>query len=308
MTVFKNTIWLALFIALGLAAPETALSKNLTPITSLQPPPWPLPPLNRQEREARLKFVMDTQNYQVSKARAPMTGPECQNLLKTLKDPTAIHILDPDVIAQSRDDAKVPDNLIRRCPTVEFDRVWYSWKEGPLDGGVDPVFDVLPLDQKDKVADYYARKTGPIEFYDVSRFFSGKKTWGTFTEAGELVCNSQDDKACIGKEGYRLSSGIVVGPVVDAETCSQHLFSKVKTNGRMFVNTAYPYAFRELPTFYAYAEIDKALYRLGLSTVYPVGDLYRLLHGAGTTLIAEPANVQKGGLCMFETKPQKKGD
>jgi hypothetical protein len=117
-----------------------------------------------------------------------MTEQFCHDLLGKLKDPSAVHILEPTIVVQSRNDPHVPDNLIEHCSSkVGIDRVWYTYKKGPLmQGGdtVEPTFAALSLDQKDKAADYYGRKNGPIEFYDVSRFFNGKKTWGTFTEAG----------------------------------------------------------------------------------------------------------------------------
>jgi hypothetical protein len=287
-------------------------SKRPTKISDLQPPPWPLPPLNYFERQARLHFVMDTQNYSVAKARAPMKESDCQALLRKLKDPAAVHILEPTAVVQSPDEPKVPDNLIEHCSSkVAIDRIWYSDKKGPLmEGGdtVDPTFAVLSLDQKDKVADYVIRKIGPIEFYDVSRFFNGKKTWGTFAEAGVGVCNSTEDAYCkSGDEGYFLSNASVVGPVIDAESCAIHLLPRVKAGARFRVNTSLPYAFRETPDFYAYGEIDNDLYRLGLSGAIPWGDFYRLMQGGGTTLIAERANG-KGGLCMYQTKKQGKGE
>jgi hypothetical protein len=84
------------------------------------------------------------------------------------------------------------------------------------------------------------------------------------------------------------------------------LLPKVKAGGRFSTGTARPYAFRELPNFYAYAEIDKDLYRLGLSGAVPWGDFSRLMQGGATTLIAERANGE-GGLCMYQTTKQEKG-
>lgn len=291
----------ALLIAFIVTSSHKTSSKELTIIDDLQPPPWPLLPLNRQEREARLKFVVGTQNYQVKEAKAPMTEKDCGDILKRLQEPTDYNILEPDIIVQSRDDKKLPDNLISRCPTIEFDRVWFSYDKGLLVNGVDEKFDSLPLSQKDTVADFYHKKTGPIEFYNFSRFFNDKKVWGTFSEEGEFVCNV-DRKLCSELEGYRLHSGGVIGPVVESETCTMLLPSKVKAGERFIVNTSLSYAFRELPNFYAYAEIDRSLYRLGLTTTVSWGELYRLLNEGSTTLIAEPANVNKGGLCVYETK------
>jgi hypothetical protein len=294
------------------ASPHSSSSKHSTKITDLQPPPWPLPPLDLSEREARLKFAMDTQNYAVAKARPPMSEPFCQDLLGKLKDPAAVHILEPTIVVHSRNDPNVPDNLIEHCSSkVAIDRVWLSDKKGPLmEGGntVDSTFAALSLDQKDKVADFVVRKTGPIEFYDVSRFFGGKTTWGTFSEAGIGVCNNVQDSYCKPgtHEGYQWQSSATVGPVVDAKTCTPYLLPRVKAGGRMVVSNTLPYAFRELPNFYAYAEIDNDLYRLGLSGAVPWGDFSRLMQGGATTLIAERANGE-GGLCMYQTSKQEKG-
>lgn len=304
----KSFVSFILFIVFAIfLLPQTLFSKELTDIKKLQPPPWPLIPFNKLEREARLKFVLDTQQYHVVDVREPMTKRGCQKLLKKLKDSNAVKILSPDIIAQSRDDIKVPDNIIEHCSTVEFDRVWFTYNKGVLSAGVDSVFDALPLDQKDAYADFYHKKTGLIEFYNFSRFFKGKKVWGTFTEAGEFICNN-DRKLCSELEGYHLCSDVVIGSVVDVESCTQYLLSKVKAGGRLSVGNVNPYAFRELPNFYAYAEIDKFLYRLGLSTPISWGQFHRLLYEGGTTFIVEPVNYKNGGVCVYETKSQIKGN
>lgn len=292
-------------VCLSAVLAPPSLSKDLANIQSLQPPPWPLEPLNSQERKARLKFVLETQNYKVAKAQEPLAESDCQQLLHQLKKSEAWEVLDPDRVVQSRTDSNVPDNLIEHCSAIEIDRVWYSWEKGPLSKGVDPTFDELSLDKKDEKADYYLKKTGPIEFYDVSRFFGGKKTWATFAEGGETVCNVDSYKEfgplCSALEGYRLMSDVVVGPVVDSESCAVHLPSKVKAGGRLRVGTKNPYAFRETANFYALMDIDGVLYRVGLSGAPAWGNFHSLLTEGLTTLVAEPAARKTGGICVYET-------
>jgi hypothetical protein len=160
------------------------------------------------------------------------------------------------------------------------------------------------LEKKDSASDYYVRKDGPLEFYDVSRFFDGTKTWATFAEEGVFICNNADDSLCQSQKGYSKLSTLVIGAVLDAASCKAHLPSKVKSAGRFRVGTSQPYAFRETPAFYAYADIDGALYRLSLATTPTWGELSRLMQGGATTLIAEAANARQGGLCVFESKPK----
>ncbi|NCC62588.1 MAG: hypothetical protein EOM12_16995 [Verrucomicrobiae bacterium] len=294
---------LAYALAIGLVTPCAA--KDLTNIAELQPPPWPFYSLSTAEREARLRFFMDTQNYQLENAREPMTEVDCEELLERLEDPEGTKILKPDITVQSRDDPRVPNNLIYRCSALEFDRIWFSQSKSlSADRGTGSDFDSLALDKKDAASDFYYKKTGPIEFYDLSRFYNDEPTWGTFADAGEIVCNDNYNyKLCSKLEGYRLIDDTVIGPVVNEGTCEAHLHPKVMTGTRMIVTTEYPYAYNELPSFHAFAQIDKDLYRLGMHSLRRWMDLHKILYEEGsTTFYAEPASLKKkGGLCVYRS-------
>ncbi|HBR68798.1 MAG TPA: hypothetical protein DEA55_05415 [Rhodospirillaceae bacterium] len=277
-------------------------AKEPKSISTLQPPPWPFPLLDKNERSARLQFVLDTQRYAVKIANQPLDGVKCQTLLEQLNDEKKVIILEPQIIATNRDDAAVPDDVIKKCPTVEFDRVWFSVTKGVLAQGVDIEFDSLELVKKDQAADFYHKKTGPIEFYNLSKYFDGKNVWATFVDQGEFVCNKSTD-LCDGLEGYRLLSDVVVGAVVEPDSCKTYMPSKVKAGGSFIVSTSKPYAYKELPNFHAYIEIEERPYRLGLATTIPWSQLYRLQGGGGTTLVLEYVDPHEHGSCIYESKP-----
>ncbi|MBT3039195.1 MAG: hypothetical protein KME37_09705 [Candidatus Thiodiazotropha sp. (ex Codakia orbicularis)] len=305
ISIFTIVILLTTFYAQGVSSKE--LHQTITPettnkqYTSLEPPPWPFDPLKRREIKARLKFFLDTQNYEPKENSQKTPKTTCEKTLNDLKDHDNLKILIPDIIAQSRLDKSIPSNLIHHCPKVEMDRIWFSWEKGPLSEGVDPDFDTLPLEQKDQAADFYTVYSGPIEFYDISEYFNGEETWGTFAEGGRIICNN-DRRVCSELNGYRLYNGDIVGAVINAKTCQKHVPTKVKASNRLLSNTSKPYSYRELPTFYAFADINGSLHRIGLSTSTPWSNFYHLLHGKTTTLITESVNKKPDERCVFESK------
>lgn len=302
--------WFALAAKNGFApAQQSVKSRKESSATTCVPQlSWPLPTLNKGEREARLRFIMNTQDYLVAKHREPITAAQCDELLASLADPSKTVILEPDAIATSRDDDSVPDDLIARCDNIGFDRAWFSHTKGPLTEAIDPEFDALPLIKKDEAADSFIRKWGPIEFYDLSESFGGKKIWGSIAEEGDWVCKSPDENLCPKQIGYQKFSTVVIAPVVDSGACVPILLPKAKGGGRFIVGTKNPYAYKETPSFVAFVTINKKPYRIGLTSV-PWADFHQLLDATPTTLVVEAIDDdQPSGLCVYEGTTRKEGE
>jgi hypothetical protein len=260
-------------------------------------PPWPLPPLNAEEREARLQFFLQTQNFKFDPSLDDSSPDECLAILRSLSDPKRREVLTPVQIG-SRANDKI-EEVIQQCPRLNIDRVWFSAERGPLTEGVDAQFDELPLSDKDRKADFFYRYDEAVELYDLSSFFSGVNLWSTFAEPGVVICNDGGRDLCRKLSGYRRYSGVIASAVFVPETCSRIAGPKSTAQSRLRSSTP-GVVYTEYPNLYAYLSIDDKPYRVSLNSDHPWSEFSQLTNpNESTSLIIELLTPERSFQCRF---------
>lgn len=301
---YKSVSCIAMMlVALSISSVSPAAAQKATqsqPIVS-----WPLSTLSVEEKESRLQFFLGVSQYKLKPAFGDIKERDCQDLLDSLKQPQEHQVLSPTVISKGRSD-KMAASVINQCPNVQIDRAWFWHGKEAYQPGKDAKFDALNPSEKEAGTDFFYRYDDEIEFYDLSSFFPNSKVVGTFSDHGTVVCNNAGDKLCKSLVGYFQYTG-PIGTAVDLPSCQTMLTQQPKSGSPILLGTAHRYGYREKPSFSAFIEIAKKVYRVGLRSTFAWADFSKIVgEPEAIEIDIEPVSKSARSMCQFISNPKIK--
>lgn len=230
---------------------------------------WPLPALSKDERVARFRFFMEYFDFEISDQIGKENKEQCNSLFSNFQDQDTFEVLTP---AHGHFDMSSVETqkILSTCPAISLDTVYYKKGIGYLNFENYPDFFALSKNDKERTTDYYERATANSELYDFSAIL-GADVWGYFGEGSAPYCSSKQEH-CERLTGYRKYSG-VIGRVLDAKACKLLLDTPVKSGERIITVANKPYEYREKPSFFAFVQMDKEIYRTAIRVPHAWGDM-----------------------------------
>lgn len=315
--------WLCLFVWMAVVFPASADntpgSSKGTQASSYSVPPslvadpaqkracnapelsWPLPSLTKSEREARLSFFMNTQEFTPDKHKLHSDPARCGSLLNALKKNKAVRILEP-IETSSIATASWKKRSVMGCQELTLDRVFVD-KRRVLDKTRDKDTSL------DRNKDFFLEATANFELYDVSSYLGGK----AFAYYGEGVVRRERQGAPFERTDgtrkpprYELSS---IEQLFNAKSCalwsSQLVPSpRILPVHRKLANGQSVNVFLETPSFFALADISGHLYRLAFIQYIPWSSYSQLTQNVRTAFISIAPLVQGEEVseqCLFSS-------
>lgn len=175
-------------------------------------PPWPLPLLNKQEREGRIKFFLKRE-FKLSRHGNSVNMATCKNLLDEVKN-ESFSILEPEHIIK-RPFLNNPFPVSSACTNIQDMRI-YASPDIKFEINTNE-FEKLPAEKKEAISAYSFQSSANVELYDLSRFL-GKNTWGYLGEGAVASCHAANKGLCSGRRGYAKYSG-QIGSVFNSMSC-----------------------------------------------------------------------------------------
>jgi hypothetical protein len=253
-------VFLCAFSGTFLNCIHSARAEN--PICSAgEAPPWPLRVLTKDEREARIRFLIAPQQFQLNRASKDGDVDDCNKVLKKLEAFNGIQVLEAKYSNQKLTSPPV-QNIIGSCQNLAIDKINYS-------------------------PDDYLQATANMEFYDLSSYL-GEGTWGYLAEGMLRHCKESGDESCNGLIGYLKYSGSL-SRVFDKKSCE--IISDMRGHGQRIhgvLELSPPECpknyYAEMPNFIAFVSVDGTLYRIEFTTTVGWDHFNELVHpNAGST-------------------------
>ena len=255
---------------------------------------WPFSPLSAEERRARIQFLVQRHTF-----RSDMADKRCSKILNSVKS-GAYEVMIPTYIGDASSSEIF--SIIKQCPSINVNRVWFSDEFGPIDTTYDPDFGEMTLSERDQYSDFYYEYSEDIEVYDLSGFFSGRNVMATFAEPGVVRCKNSEHPICANLRGYREFSGVIVSAVIDVSSCTKLIGPKSPAQSRLRTNTLRYDEYEEIPNTYAFLSIKGLPYRFAMNVQYGWSDFSKLVNGMGSvSIIAESITEEDNHTCKFST-------
>jgi len=249
-------------------------------------PVWPMQTLTKDEREARLRFFISTQQFQLRRESKTFEPGTCNRILKKLETSGKIKILDAQFQTQTMADSRV-ENILKSCPNLAIDKSYRSFAKGILDSNVEPGFDTLPESKKDQIADLYYQASKNMEFYDLSQYL-GEGNWGYFAEAMLPHCLHGANRFCSSLTGYFQYVGSM-GLVFNSKQCT--IVFNPYVHGQRIAGVrnieSPPDYYSERPNFFAFIEDEGKIYRLEFKTLIAWDDFKDLIQPGSSDLFID---------------------
>lgn len=229
--------------------------------------PWPLPPLDKKEREARLKFFLERQSFNVVKENSIDKNDRCKSILETLRNDLSDTIIKPNFRFRSHIDERAKTRILSKCPHTNINRV-YLINGKPIED--DSSIDDMTIHKQFGYSGFH-EATANIELYDLSKYM-GKGIWGYLAEGVVVSLTSSDKQSTTVSEFAALYNddkfpyrGHALMKIFNSNTCSSYNFDKFLYPNRLSYSL---YAPNEetirnpTPGFYAFISINGKLYSL----------------------------------------------
>lgn len=247
---------------------------------------WPLSPLTRNERSARLKFFSTNQRF-TPISHAPDVSPSyCSALLERLKTLDSVSILDPDIKPSSLHSEPIKQ-LVKGCPNLHVGTVYIAPDTTLYVPGKSPDFDALPLPKKELRSAGIFRADSNIEIYDLSSYM-GDGTYGYFAE-GAIRYNGDNQCSPTGHKitGYSKYDR-TLGAIFNTKECAFRFAPFFPVSRLTPICREFPCEgpYREDPSFFAFIVIDQHLFSVFFNSLIGWSDFNSLTnHGVSELLI-----------------------
>lgn len=228
---------------------------------------WPLPVMEKKEREALLKFFIPKYDFKLESFGGHQSVSQCQTLLQNLKSFQNTNVLSPTNTQWRFPPQSGGENLpSAKCSNLHELAIFSNWSGNAASLENDTSFARLSIFEKRKVADVSYRPTANVEYFDLSNFF-GANSWGVM---GEGVIRDENIKFKKTQRDFKPFSMIGYGAVAlifNSETCQAQYFTQPLFAPRLVnVNNQ---SYRQKPTVFAFLEISTEIY---LATFLPAGE------------------------------------
>jgi hypothetical protein len=272
-------------------SPTEIANKSVCAPDQIQP--FPLPLLTKDERQARLRFLMHDTPLNILEHADTVDVKSCAAILGHLQSLDSVTVLQPAYSSHDPDETVLP-KIAPGCPHLDMDSEYVTavtpytvlWRFANLYNR-DPEFLAKPRKQKESLSLNYSTATANFEYYDLSHYL-GPGFWGYFAEGAEQYANFSK----IGEGAVRLNPPkLAVGPyciplfgtidkLVNVQTCKtahDPFIPAGERVGAIFYGGGGGANSFPMPAFFAFIDIEGRLYRVDFRTRGSLNDLERLI-------------------------------